>query len=112
MSAQNIILAPINLVRMPFQKKPVVLPVEGIAALCQLIHRVLRSHEEASFQELARERLSMEFAREQARVANASRESQGKLNSITAAAIGASLGAGLGVVLAVVMREASALRKP
>lgn len=49
-AAQNLLLAPINLVRMPFQKKSVVLPVEGVNALCHLIHRELRSQEEASLQ--------------------------------------------------------------
>ncbi|XP_077226718.1 lipase class 3 family protein [Tasmannia lanceolata] len=111
-AAQRFLLAPINLVRMPFQKKEVVLPVEGVTALRQLIHRVLRSHEETSFQELVKERLLLESAREQARAAEASQDSQGKGNSITAAAVGASLGAGVGLVLAVVMGAASALRKP
>lgn len=50
MAAQNLLRAPINLVRMPFQKKSVVLPVEGVNALCQLIHRELCSQEEASLQ--------------------------------------------------------------
>lgn len=52
------------------------------------------------------------MAREQERAANASRDSQNKANSLTAAAVGASLGAGVGLVLAVVMGAASALRKP
>lgn len=43
---------------------------------------------------------------------DARHDSQGKGNSITAAAVGASLGAGLGLVMAVVMGAASALRKP
>lgn len=47
---QKLIFAPLNLVRRPFQKKPAVLPVEGVSALCQLIHRLLRSHEEAASQ--------------------------------------------------------------
>lgn len=50
MGAQNLLLAPFNLVRRPFQKKDAILPVEGVASLCQLVHRVLRSHEEASLQ--------------------------------------------------------------
>ncbi|XP_058093502.1 uncharacterized protein LOC131239688 isoform X2 [Magnolia sinica] len=112
MAAQKLLLAPINLVRMPFQKKSVVLPVEGVTSLCQLIHRVLRSHEETSLQELTCERLQLELAREQAMVADARQDSQGKTSSITSAAVGASLGAGLGLVLAVVMGAASALRKP
>lgn len=112
MAAQNLLRAPINLVRMPFQKKSVVLPVEGVNALCQLIHQELHRQEEASLQELARERLLLELAREQERAANASRDSQNKANSLTAAAVGASLGAGVGLVLAVVMGAASALRKP
>lgn len=110
--AQKLLFAPINLVRKPFQKKDIVLSVEGVTSLCQLVHRVLRSQEEASFQELARDRLVVELARERAMVLDASRESQAKASSLTAAAVGASLGAGLGIVLAVVMGAASALRKP
>ena len=48
--AQKLLFAPINLVRKPFQKKDIVLSVEGVTSLCQLVHRVLRSQEEASFQ--------------------------------------------------------------
>ncbi|XP_052211530.1 uncharacterized protein LOC127814214 isoform X2 [Diospyros lotus] len=107
---QRLVLYPINIVRRPFQKKAVILPVEGVTALRQLVHHVLRSHEEAAMQELARERLLVEFARERALVE--ARDSQTKANSSTAAALGASLGAGLGIVLAVVMGAASALRKP
>lgn len=47
---QKLIFAPINFVRRPFQRKEIVLPVEGVNSLCQRIHGVLRSHEEASFQ--------------------------------------------------------------
>ncbi|KAK9159779.1 hypothetical protein Syun_006120 [Stephania yunnanensis] len=111
MAAQSLILAPINLVRMPFQRKDTVMPVEGVNSMCQLIHRVLQSQEEVSFQELARDRLLLEFARDQA-AADARQDSEGKGSSTAAAAVGASLGAGLGLVLAVVMGAASALRKP
>ena len=62
--------------------------------------------------ELAKDRLMVELAREQAMVIGASRDAQAKASSLTAAAVGASLGAGLGIVLAVVMGAASALRKP
>jgi hypothetical protein len=48
--AQKLLFAPINFVRRPFQKREIVLQVEGVNALCQQIHRVLRSHEESSFQ--------------------------------------------------------------
>ncbi|XP_068666784.1 uncharacterized protein [Aristolochia californica] len=112
-AAQRLLLAPVNFVRMPFQNREAVLHVDGVTALNQLIHRVLKFQEEASFQELAEERLSLELARQQAAVASdGGRDSQGKLSSMTAAALGASVGAGLGVVLAVVMGAASALRKP
>lgn len=47
---RKLIFAPLNLVRRPFQKKPAVLPVEGVTTLCQLVHRVLRSGEEAALQ--------------------------------------------------------------
>ncbi|KAK2971403.1 hypothetical protein RJ640_025353 [Escallonia rubra] len=111
-SAQKLLFAPLNLVRRPFQKKDSVLPVEGVTALCQLVHRVLRSHEEAALQELARDRLLLESAREYAVAADASRDAQAKANALTAAAVGASIGAGLGIVMAIVMGAASALRKP
>lgn len=48
--SQKLIFAPMNLVRMPFLRKDNVLPVEGVDSFCQLVHRVLRSHEEASLQ--------------------------------------------------------------
>lgn len=108
---QKLIFAPLNLVRRPFQKKPAVLPVEGVSALRQLIHRLLRSHEEAALQELARDGLFLELARERA-ARDTSQDDQAKSNSLTAAAVGASVGAGVGILLAVVMGAASALRKP
>ncbi|XP_008811656.2 uncharacterized protein LOC103722760 isoform X2 [Phoenix dactylifera] len=98
-AAQSIIFAPINLARMPFQKKPLVMPEQGVTALRQLVHHVIRSHEEVAFQELANERLSLELARQQKTSVEARHDSQGKGNSITAAAVGASLGAGLGLVM-------------
>ncbi|KAJ0052619.1 hypothetical protein Pint_01462 [Pistacia integerrima] len=110
MGAQKLLFAPINLVRKPFQRKDTIFPVEGINSLCQLVHRVLRSHEEVSLQELARDRLLVELERERALAIEAN--SKAKEFSLTAAAVGASLGAGLGIVLAVVMGAASALRKP
>ncbi|KAE9600821.1 putative P-loop containing nucleoside triphosphate hydrolase, alpha/Beta hydrolase [Lupinus albus] len=112
MGAQRILLAPINFVTRPFQKKEIILPVEGVNSLCQQIHRVLRSHEESSFQELARDRLMIELAREQAMSIDASRDAQAKAVSLNSAAVGASVGAGLGIVMAIVMGAASALRKP
>lgn len=48
--AQRFIYAPIKFVQWPFQRKETILPVEGINSLCQLAHRVLKSHEEASFE--------------------------------------------------------------
>ncbi|KAF5446466.1 hypothetical protein F2P56_032093 [Juglans regia] len=112
MGTQTLLFAPMNLVRRSFQKKDVVLPVEGVTSLRQLVHRALRSHEEASFQELSRDRLLLELARERAIIADASADAQAKASSLTSAAVGASLGAGLGLVLAIVMGAASALRKP
>ncbi|KAK7286747.1 hypothetical protein RJT34_21966 [Clitoria ternatea] len=111
-AAEKLIFAPINFVRRPFQKKEIVLPVEGVNSLCQQIHRVLRSHEESSFQEFAGDRLLMELAREQAMSIEASRDARAKAISLNSAAVGASVGAGLGLVLAIVMGAASALRKP
>ncbi|CAN4093297.1 unnamed protein product [Withania somnifera] len=110
--AQKLIFAPLELVRRPFQKKASVLPIDGVSALCELVHRVLRSHEEAALLEFTRDGLFVELARERAVTADAIQDSQAKANSLSAAAVGASLGAGLGLVLAVVMGAASALRKP
>ncbi|KAK4845717.1 hypothetical protein QYF36_008284 [Acer negundo] len=110
MGAQNLLFAPINLVWRPFQRKDIILPVEGTNSLCRLVHHVLRSHEEDSLQELARDRLLAEFEQERAMAIN--RDSKAKASSMTAAAVGASVGAGVGIVLAVVMGAASALRKP
>lgn len=50
LAALNLIFAPINLVRKPFQKKSASLPVEGVSALCRIVKRVLRDHEEAALQ--------------------------------------------------------------
>ncbi|KAL3027870.1 hypothetical protein AAZX31_03G080800 [Glycine max] len=110
--AEKLIFAPINFIRKPFLKKEIVFPVEGVNSLCQQIHCILRSREESSFQEFARDRLLMELAREQAMSIEASRDAQVKANSLNSAAVGASVGAGLGLVLAIVMGAASALRKP
>lgn len=65
-----------------------------------------------SSQEFARDRLTMELAREQAMSIEARRDARAKENSLNSAAVGASVGAGLGLVLAIVMGAASALRKP
>ncbi|KAL3616307.1 hypothetical protein CASFOL_039697 [Castilleja foliolosa] len=106
---QKLVFSRMNLVRGPFQKKPAVLPVEGVTALSQLVHRVLRSNEEAALQELARDRIFYELARERAAAAgDADREA----STVGAATVGASVGAGVGIILAVVMGAASALRKP
>jgi len=63
-------------------------------------------------QELARERLSLDLAREKAASLQEKQKPQKRDGSVTAAAVGASLGAGLGIVMAVIMGAASALRKP
>ncbi|XVE72682.1 hypothetical protein DITRI_Ditri11bG0058400 [Diplodiscus trichospermus] len=112
MGVQKLLSAPIDLVRRPFQRKDTVFPVEGVTSLYHLVHRVLRSHEEASLEELARERLSLELAQEHAMAADRKKDSQAKASSLTSAAVGASFGAGVGIILAVVMGAASALRKP
>ncbi|XP_062080997.1 uncharacterized protein LOC133785790 isoform X2 [Humulus lupulus] len=110
--AQRLIYAPINFIQRPFQRKETILPVEGVDSLCQLAHRVLRPHEEASLEELCKDRLLVELVRDRARAKDAGRDAEAKESSITSAAVGASVGAGLGLVLAVVMGAASALRKP
>ncbi|GMH02457.1 hypothetical protein Nepgr_004296 [Nepenthes gracilis] len=112
MSSQNLILGPLNLIRRPFQRKANILPVEGVISFCQLVHRVLQSKEDNSFQEFAEDRLLLEVARDRAAEADAIREAREKANSMSSAAVGASIGAGIGIVLAVVMGAASALRKP
>ncbi|XP_039005727.1 uncharacterized protein LOC120133147 isoform X1 [Hibiscus syriacus] len=114
MGVQKLLSAPIDLVRRPFQRKDTVFPVERVNSLCHLVHRVLRSHEEASLEELVRDRLSVELAQDHAMGAiDGKKDSQAKaLSSLTSAAVGASFGAGVGIVLAVVMGAASALRKP
>lgn len=48
--AQKLIFAPLDLVKKPFQRKDTVFPVDGVNSLCQLVHRVLRTQEEACFQ--------------------------------------------------------------
>ncbi|MBA0832175.1 hypothetical protein Goarm_016581 [Gossypium armourianum] len=114
MGVQKLLSAPIDLVRRPFQRKDIVFPVERVNSLCHLVHRVLRSHEEASLEELVRDRLSLELAQDHAMGAiDGKKDSQAKaLFSLTSAAVGASFGAGVGIILAVVMGAASALRKP
>ncbi|KAK8711741.1 hypothetical protein V6N13_147008 [Hibiscus sabdariffa] len=114
MGVQKLLSAPIDLVRRPFQRKDTVFPVERVNSLCHLVHRVLRSHEEASLEELVRDRLSVELAQDLVMGAiDGKKDSQAKaLFSLTSAAVGASFGAGVGIILAVVMGAASALRKP
>ncbi|CAH2054648.1 unnamed protein product, partial [Thlaspi arvense] len=107
LGAQKLIFAPLDLVKKPFQRKDTVFPVDGVNSLCQLVHRVLQTQEEACFQELARDRLLVELAK-----GRAVDDRKAKSSSMSAAAVGASLGAGLGLVLAVVMGAGSALRKP
>lgn len=41
---------PVNLARMSFQKRASVMPVEGITAFRQLVHRVLASNEDMAFE--------------------------------------------------------------
>lgn len=86
--------------------------VEGVSALQQHLHQVIVSNEEPAFEELAREKLSLELAREKAVSRQAKQNTRKRDGSVTAAAVGASLGAGLGIVMAVIMGAASALRKP
>uniref|UniRef100_J3LCW2 Fungal lipase-type domain-containing protein n=1 Tax=Oryza brachyantha TaxID=4533 RepID=J3LCW2_ORYBR len=103
---------PVNFALSPFQRKDIVMHVEGVTALRQLVHGVIRSNEEPAFEELARERLSLELEREKAASLQAQQKPQKRDGSVTAAAVGASLGAGLGIVMAVIMGAGSALRKP
>ncbi|XP_057834847.1 uncharacterized protein LOC131045291 isoform X2 [Cryptomeria japonica] len=111
-AAQKLISAPMNLVQLPFRKKEVFLPIEGVDKLRKLVNKVLLSDEESSFQELARDRLLIATAKEQMQAADALRRPQGKLNSSVSALVGASLGAGLGIVMAVIMGAASSFRRP
>lgn len=50
LGAQKLIFAPLDLVKKPFQRRDTVFPVDGVSSLCQLVHRVLQSQEEACFQ--------------------------------------------------------------
>jgi len=111
-SVQRLISAPISLVQMPFRKKEVILPIEGVDTLWKIIHHVLMSYEESAFQELARERLLIEEAREKSEVAVAVKYSNSKADSAIAATVGAALGAGLGIIIAIITGAASASRKP
>lgn len=52
LGAQKLIFAPLDLVKRPFQRKDTVFPVDGVKSLCQLVHRVLQTQEEACFQVL------------------------------------------------------------
>ncbi|KAI7748097.1 hypothetical protein M8C21_026107 [Ambrosia artemisiifolia] len=108
----KLIAGPVNLVRRSLQKKSTTLPVEGVGALCQLVHRVIRNHEEVALQEFAKERLMVELAKERESAVDANQDAMAKANSLSAAAVGASVGAGVGIVMAIVMGAASALRKP
>ncbi|GJN21076.1 hypothetical protein PR202_gb08524 [Eleusine coracana subsp. coracana] len=103
---------PVNFALSPFQRKDIVMHVDGVTALRQLVHQVVLKEEEPAFEELAHERLSLELARERAASLQAKQKPPKRDGSITAAAVGASLGAGLGIVMAVIMGAASALRKP
>ncbi|KAL9228371.1 hypothetical protein vseg_003960 [Gypsophila vaccaria] len=112
MVPHGLVLGPINFVRRPFQRKATILPVEGVDSLCKLLHNELRSKEESSFEEFARDRLLLELPQDRANGRSGKKDAQDNENSMSAATVGASLGAGLGIVLAVVMGAASALRKP
>ncbi|VAI46172.1 unnamed protein product [Triticum turgidum subsp. durum] len=103
---------PVNFALSPFHRKDIVMHVEGVSALQQHLHQVIVSNEEPAFEELAREKLSLELAREKAVSRQAKQNTRKRDGSVTAAAVGASLGAGLGIVMAVIMGAASALRKP
>lgn len=108
---QRLISAPISLVQMPFRRKEVILPIEGVNTLWKIIQHVLMSNEESAFQELARERLLIEEAREKSEIAVPVKYSNGKADSAMAATVGAALGAGLGIIIAIIKGAASASRK-
>eukprot|EP01018_Ginkgo_biloba_P024883 Gb_21829 [translate_table: standard] len=109
-AAQRFISAPMSLVQIPFRKKEVVLPVEGVDILRKLIYKMLIVFEDSAFQELARERLLVKVPREQSLAAGVLRHLQNKTDSATVAA--ATVGAGLGIIAALVIGAASAFRKP
>lgn len=111
-SVQRLISAPISLVQMPFRKKEVILPIEGVNTLWKIIQHVLMSNEESAFQELARERLLIEEAREKSEIAVPVEYSNGKADSVLAATVGAALGAGLGIIISIIKGAASSSRKP
>ncbi|KAJ7539421.1 hypothetical protein O6H91_11G091900 [Diphasiastrum complanatum] len=106
-TAQKIMSGPVNLVQMPFRKRDVVLPVEGVTELHNLIHKVLLSHEEAAFEELARESLAMEVEEKSAHpLVKGTRYFPGKPGTGAAAAVGASFG-----IFAAIILGATSLRK-
>lgn len=106
---QRLISAPIHLVQLPFRRKEVVLPVEGVKTLCALVHRVLLDNEEVALLELSREYLLLEMQNELAQATNQAREHEHALSTTAAAS---AIGAGLGLVVAVVVAATSSLRKP
>ncbi|XP_044954121.1 uncharacterized protein LOC123404263 isoform X2 [Hordeum vulgare subsp. vulgare] len=103
---------PVNFALSPFHRKDIVMHVEGVDALQQHLHQVIASNEEPAFEEFAREKLSLDLAREKAVSRQAKQNPRKRDGSVTAAAVGASLGAGLGFVMAIIMGAASTLRKP
>lgn len=108
-ATQRLISAPINLVQLPFRRKEVVLPVEGVKSLRELVNRVLLDHEDAALMELSREQLLLEMKND---LSQAAKQAQKQENGISATAAASAVGASLGLVVAVVAAAACSLRKP
>ncbi|MCO5591357.1 hypothetical protein L7F22_045339 [Adiantum nelumboides] len=108
-ATQRIMSAPINLIQLPFRRKEVILPVEGVKNLRDLVNGVLLDHEDAALMELSKEQLLLEMKFNFSQVANQARSQEKSFSSATAAS---AVGASLGLVLALGAAAASGLRKP
>ncbi|KAI5077717.1 hypothetical protein GOP47_0007541 [Adiantum capillus-veneris] len=108
-ATQRIMSAPMNLIQLPFRRKEVVLPVEGVRNLRELVNGVLLDHEDAALMELSKEQLLLELKFKLSQVGDQAQRQEKGLTSATAAS---AVGASLGIVLALVATAASGLRKP
>eukprot|EP00250_Pteridium_aquilinum_P017677 c23734_g1_i2 orf=409-3576(+) len=107
-ATQRIFSAPISLIQLPFRRKAVVLPIEGVKSLRELVNRVLLDHEDAALMELSKEQLLLEMKYKLSQVADQAQKQEKGLSPSAASAVGASLG----LAVALIAAAASGLRKP
>lgn len=108
--AQRLISGPMNLVQRPFRRREVVQPPQGVHHLQALVHSVLLEQEEAAMEELSRQTLAYQNAKELSQATmEANRQGHGKYAGATAAA---GIGAGFGLVVAIIVAATNSLRKP